>query len=114
MRKMKRCNQCKIVKADNAFYTHEKSGELYSSCSECIDITRQKAREERKVRYENGKVCPGCRKLKPYTDYRPIDAESWKFSRRCDKCMIKTENESYAYLEHVYGARFAQYCRYGI
>ena len=68
----------------------------------------EKAREERKVRYENGKICPCCRMLKPCTDYPPIDTESWKYSWRCDKCKRVSENEAWAYLEHVYGARFAQ------
>ena len=105
MKKMKKCNKCTIVKADDAFYIHEKSGKLYTCCIECVDIVRREACEKRKVRYENGKICPSCGELKSYTDYRPIDAESWKYSWRCDKCMRDSEfkkiESSRAYFDYV-------------
>ena len=76
----------------------------------------EKAREERKVRYENGKICPSCGELKPNIDYRPIDAGSWKYSWRCDKCMRDSEykkiESSCAYMKHVYGANSAEYYRW--
>ena len=100
----------------DAFYIHEKSTKLYTCCIECVDIVRRKAREERKVRYENGKICPSCGELKPNIDYRPIDAGSWKYSWRCDKCMRDSEykkiESSCAYMKHVYGANSAEYYRW--
>ena len=88
---MKKCNRCRNLKGDDEFYTQKKSGELYTNCIECVEIARLERLKERKLKFENGRKCPGCGVVKLFTEYREIDAKTWKFSIRCDKCMKITE-----------------------
>ena len=103
---MNKCNKCRKIKINDEFYINEKSGKLYTNCIECVKIIRLSALNERKKKFENGHKCPDCGELKSFSEYRPIDAKSWKFSKSCDQCMKirekKREEESRAYLNTVY------------
>ena len=104
--KMIKCNKCRKIKIDDEFYIHEKSGKLYTNCIECVVILRLSALNERKKKFENGYKCIGCGVMKSFTEYRPIDAESWKFSTRCHQCMKINEEKrreaSKKYFDYLY------------
>ena len=99
---MKKCNKCREFKENALFVLNSKE---FTTCAKCTIERRERAAEERRARYAEGKVCPQCKELK--FEYRvSIGEKSARLSRQCVDCLIvvdrKRWEERERYLDFTY------------
>ena len=87
---MKKCIKCREFKENALFVLNSKE---FTTCAKCTIERREKALEERRREFGNGRVCPQCRELKFDFEYRIVNEKSPRFSTNCIECLIVNEGK---------------------
>ena len=100
---MKKCLKCGEFKENALFVLNSKE---FTTCAKCTIERREKALEERRRKFGNGRVCPQCRELKFDFEYRIVNEKSPRFSTNCIECLIvnevKRKEDSARYFKYGY------------
>ena len=103
---MKKCAKCCEFKGEVSFMMDSK---IFSTCVKCVIERREKALEERRKKYGDGRVCPQCKELKFDFEYRIINKKYPRFSTNCIECLIANEQK-----QKEATKRYFDYVNYGL